>query len=105
LVTDGLPRLIRFLVRLRKQQPTTKMLSSTNEVPDATLMSNRKPDGAPVAGEVVVGGRPPSDDAGWDGGGASGGCALTVRSNLFSFQDKFKFFFVLPMRHVHSSVV
>jgi hypothetical protein len=65
-------------VRRLKQQPTTRILSSTNVVPDATLISNRNPDGAPVVGDIVVGGRPPSDDAGWEGGGASVGVDIII---------------------------
>lgn len=52
--------IMRFLVRLWRQQPINSTLSRTNEVPETTPISNSKPDMLflPVVLEVVVGRTP-----------------------------------------------
>lgn len=69
--TTNLRLIIRFLVRLWRQQPISSTLSRTNEVPETTPIRSSKPDMVvvfPVELEMVVG-SPPNEDAGWEGGG------------------------------------
>lgn len=63
--TMDLRLIMRFLVRLWRQQPINSTLSRTNEVPETTPISSSKPDMLflLVVLEVVVG-RPPNEDAG-----------------------------------------
>lgn len=67
---DDVPRFSRFSLRLCRQQPMTNTLSTTTVMPAATPTSSI-PDVPPNGVWLVVGGPPPSDEAGCDGGGAS----------------------------------